>query len=487
MRHQTSLHLLWFGLAMFAGASLPVLGGSGCGGSRCSPSNSSVGDPSSSVECPGGTICYQGQCVETCNAGSEKADVCTSDEDCGGGRPYCSPAGFCSACAPPSACIPSLDVCAGLIPRPPDEIGGVDGGPGRSTQEPLDSGPLDPPRFGRYDGGPEEGPQAISLSHTATVTLRALRDRGQPAIVQAFAQVDTLRTGVVATRRACIKNPATPPGAACEEFANPGGSCGLYRKLTWSVPPEQGDLGKFLLRDPKIDVPGGGVIPNGVEQTVELAFDRALGRYRVTTPQPIPSDLMLYSADRTSLLEFEATGSPLTKGQSFPVRSGGDLPTHPMPLELCDPGLTNVQGCYGNLGTGSYTMLRQNPIVGDHTLDFDFTIPNGARATPDGGVYQSTDGELYRIEVIIDGDRHEIRCIANRDAESHVLVPLGILQRFRVAEGMRENNLQDTVDLYFQRVYRYRAAVPINLEHVPPARTDLRLEIAYVWKTTLAF
>lgn len=487
MKNLPSSQLLWLGLAMLGGASLPLMGSSGCGGSRCSPSTSNIGDPSSSVECPGGTICYQGQCVATCNAGSERADPCEEDGDCSGGRPFCSN-GFCSACEPPTACIPQLDICSALVPRPPDQIGGVDGGPGRTTQSPLDSGPIDPPTPARFDSGVEIGPVAIPLSHTATVTLRAVRERGGTAVPEVSAVVEAIQTGVVAARRVCIPDPDADAGAgadagtqaSCEEYAIGAGSCALYRKLRWATPPDQGDLGKLSLRDPQVNVPGGGVIPNGVTETIELTFDRNLGIYRRTLPttQTLPANLLIYTTNRVSEIEFEGSGSPITQGESFPIRGLGDLPKHRMPLELCDFGRTEAEGCYGTLTQPTMEMMRQAQVVGNRTLEFGFTVPTYPSFNPN---------DLMKTEVIVDGARHEIRCVANRDSEALIRVPVRMLQRFRVAENLAENNPQATVDLYFQRVNRSRLEVRPNPDLDPPTRTDLRLELSYVWKTKLSF
>lgn len=483
MKKLPAPHLLWFGLALALGASVPLLGSSGCGGSRCSPSSGNPGDPSSSVECPGGTICYQGQCVETCNAGSERADPCESDGECSGGRPHCNE-GFCSACVAPTACIPQLDVCATLVPRPVDNPGSIDGGAGSSTQTPLDSGPLDPPRIDRYDAGEEGGPQVIPLSHTATITLRAVRTRGGAAVPEVFANVEALQTGQLATRRVCLKDPRAAANAPCEEFSNPGGECALFRKARWSTPPRQGDLGKLSFRDPQERIPGGGLIPNGVTQTVELTFDNTLGIYRRTLPAgpTLPTDLLIYTTLRASIVEFEGSGSQVTQGRSFPERSGGDLPTHRMPLEICEFGRTPAEGCYATLDQETTERMRQAQVLGNRTLEFFFTVPSNPGFNPDN---------IVKTEAIVDGARHEIRCVANRDNELNdkgiVRVPIGILQRFREAEGLPENNPQNTVDLSFQRVYRARLAPAPNPDLVPPTRTDLRLELSYVWTTKLSF
>lgn len=123
-------------------------------------------------------------------------------------------------------------------------------------------------------------------------------------------------------------------------------------------------------------------------------------------------------------------------------------------------------------------MMRQAQVLGNRTLEFGFTVPTYPSFNPN---------DLMKTEVVVDGARHEIRCIANRDSEALIRVPVRMLQRFRVAENLAENNPQATVDLYFQRVNRSRLEVRPNPDLDPPTRTDLRLELSYVWKTKLSF
>src|SRR5262245_58359927 len=90
---------------MALGAAFPS-----CTSAPCTQTSAT---PSSSVECPSGTLCYQGSCVPACSAGAEER--CTTSSDCKNElRPNCF-RGSCTSCDEGQVCVPDLNVCSSIF------------------------------------------------------------------------------------------------------------------------------------------------------------------------------------------------------------------------------------------------------------------------------------------------------------------------------------------------------------------------------------
>lgn len=139
----------------------------GCAAAECqSPRNQQR--PASVLECPSGTLCYQGACVPSCASGSERVEKCESDDDCPSGvRPNCVER-RCSACELGERCIPALDICSPI--RANSEDGGIPD-PSPTTVPavpPLDGGQIDGSPLA-FDGGEAPPVEEIELTHILTI------------------------------------------------------------------------------------------------------------------------------------------------------------------------------------------------------------------------------------------------------------------------------------------------------------------------------
>ncbi len=139
----------------------------GCAAAECqSPRNEQR--PASVLECPSGTLCYQGACVPSCASGSERVEKCDSDDDCTSGvRPNCVDR-RCSACEQGERCIPALDICSPIRANV-DDGGLPDPSPTKvPAVSPLDGGQIDGSPLA-FDGGEGPGPDIIDLTHVLSI------------------------------------------------------------------------------------------------------------------------------------------------------------------------------------------------------------------------------------------------------------------------------------------------------------------------------
>jgi hypothetical protein len=230
----------------------------------------------SSVQCPSGDVCYQGDCRRACEPGREGASPCNSDADCTeAALPNCVVstiqlgASFCSTCDVTDTCVPEVGICQPVvdIPRPEQ--------PQPTTMEPpplpLDGGFIDGSVFGT-DAGPQQ--MVSEITHVGTVELRQIIDltggtrREYPS---AFVQFDDVRTGTVVQDLTVLDQL---------------GQCEIVQQKIYSdyVSADVGDL--RISADP--------ISVDALQVELEFNYDMNTQRY-VYSPAQLPSNLLTLS------------------------------------------------------------------------------------------------------------------------------------------------------------------------------------------------
>lgn len=263
---------------------------SGCTASQCSAS--SPESPSAALECPGGTLCYRGQCVKACSAGQERSKECDADGECSEPRAYCVD-GFCSACEAPTTCLPALNICEAVVdvdlpdaePRPSLDDRGLPPAPldgavvGGGLVFPIDAGVID---------------VATEVSHLVYVDITR-QVAARTGVESTKIVVGALDVGSSTVpddlRRASFQisyegaSTVLRTERALERVE--AGDCSLidyavYRDIAGA------DVGRVLTRS-------ADGYPNALSSIVEVAYKAVSGRYEVTNPVPLPEPLLTFS------------------------------------------------------------------------------------------------------------------------------------------------------------------------------------------------
>lgn len=250
----------------------------GCASAECqSPRNQQR--PASVLECPSGTLCYQGACVPSCASGSERVEKCESDDDCTSGvRPNCVER-RCSSCQTGERCIPALDICSPI--RANSDDGGLpDPSPTNvPAVPPLDGGQIDGSPLA-FDGG--EAPPVDDFQLTHTLTIDAYQRINLASANTASVGIEIVALDLRGTGR-------IPTATVGPLVFSSGDECAVRRNEQYPLmDPVQVDLGVIQLQEDT----------GPLERTRGLAADYVAtfrnGRYAVE-PAIAANTLVLFS------------------------------------------------------------------------------------------------------------------------------------------------------------------------------------------------
>lgn len=201
------------GVAVFSALTLNA-----CSPGACTQSGATRDLPSSSIECPAGSVCYLGSCVQACTAGSERQQRCSADSECKDPvQPYCVLLGgtdrFCSACGIGSVCLPDLNICGLTRPAELGDASVLDTSFTNATP-PLDGGAIDGSIF-TFDAGRAPPPVTIPITHIGEVELAEVVKQVQGGITGS-----TLTVSVFDVRTATRTPPSTVSGCLIDGMPN---------------------------------------------------------------------------------------------------------------------------------------------------------------------------------------------------------------------------------------------------------------------------
>ena len=289
-----------------AGLSMAVIMAQpACSPRACNQNTLNPNVPSQTLECPGGQVCYLGQCIRSCSAGQERAVACSSDDDCDAARPNCvgvDNASFCSSCEQGELCVPTLNICRSVeayelpdTPPPP---------PPNQTRPP---GPLDG-GTGGLDGGLQLKRDAgmVAPPPNQEVTYSGLIDVAQIVDLRPGALSPTSSIAVVVHNTAGngldvdwrLDNGA-PKIATIE---NEIGQCTLSSLALPAAPVPQSNIGNIQISNIQASACDVEVTPIDIEacaitRTIDAAYDMMNGSYQLTfTPNSRPNELLIFSA-----------------------------------------------------------------------------------------------------------------------------------------------------------------------------------------------
>ncbi|MCC7381642.1 MAG: hypothetical protein IT384_07410 [Deltaproteobacteria bacterium] len=398
----------------------------GCTASPCTQSarlstlnNKPYARPAPAVECPSGTLCYQGSCMPSCSAGTERAEECTVDGDCQDPARSTCVDGFCSACGEGEVCLPELNVCA------PISEAVFDGGPAGAdgsvpASEPLDGGAIDGSIFTR-DTGPIILPPPVPPSHLGDVFI---------------AQVE----------RGTFPNPATTSSIAVS-FLNVTGTGyvesatvtplvrdGLQSCAIWSRP-------QFPLRAPVSENMGDINIENstpaGFVSTITAPFKAThTPNGYVVVPRPPSQLLVLSSSIRLTRIRVSGPGrQPVTDGTRWPP---GTAPSD------CDAATGSP---YCLLVPFTFEPTAQTDTLLNTTIRAD--QPTGQQLVFAWRVILSATPPGVRMVVRVPGVDEDLICTAPEEP-GEIRVPVALLQTFAARQPAIRGVPRDLV---FEREY----------------------------------
>ncbi|MCB9653071.1 MAG: hypothetical protein H6729_02920 [Deltaproteobacteria bacterium] len=385
----------------------------GCTANQCSAT--SAESPSAALECPGGTLCYRGQCVKACSAGQERVKECDSDNECQSPRAYCVD-GFCSGCEAPTTCLPALNICEAVVdvdlpdaePRPSLDDRGLPPAPldgavvGGGLVFPIDAGVID---------------TATDVSHLVYVdiTRQIVARTGVESTKISVGALDVGSSTVPddlrrATFQISYEGAATVLRAERTLDRVEAGDCSLIRYAVYRD-IAGADVGRVLARS-------ADGYPNALTSVVELSYKTVSGRYEITNPIPLPEPLLTFSTidakqyiavtgpGKTDILESWPEGDEDTyrKFVVFPMEP--DTTTRawlasPVVLEADEPG--------------------------DILLGWDRDVP---------GVY----GSRWRVTARIRAEQHDIVCRQIEAAEgstNRIRIPSTLVREMVVRENLK--------------------------------------------------
>lgn len=299
------------GLVVGAGVISSSASVPGCAVQECLPQRASQ-RPVVTLECPSGTLCYQGACVPSCASGSEGVERCESDDDCTSAvRPNCVDR-RCSGCSVGERCVPALDICSPI--RASDSDGGAPGVDAGAVPgvPPLDGGRIDGSPL-LFDAGEEEEVEAPEITHFLTIDVAQRIDLGMGGAPTASITVDVIDvrgTGRVAS------------STVGDIVFSDGDECAVRRNERYTIrPPTRVDLGVIQLQRDS-DAPAGQGRAPGLAADFVATFDGQ--RYEVT-PAISPTMLLLYST-QMAVRGTEITGAGMPPITTGPWPIGMDVP-----------------------------------------------------------------------------------------------------------------------------------------------------------------
>ena len=403
----------------------------GCAAEPCTQGNDDAFGPSASVECPSGTLCYQGECVLSCNAGAELFDKCESDDDCtDSARPNCVDR-YCSACDPGLFCVPTLNLCM-TVRELPSDGGARDATTPRATT-PQDGGWIDGSVF-RQDSGVAQQTQTVPASHVGLIDIsQSLRYVG-------LRTVQTTSISVVV--RDVRGRGRTESATVTDPVIQNTHRCDLLTHETYASAPPSADLGPIRFENQS---KSRGLIgaPYGA------SFD-ARARGYLVTPR-VPHDLLVHSSTAPAHLGYvDVIG--LGKAALTVGTFGGQDPNH-VPHALSVDGTTRTH------------------LVNGFRVDRPPSTPLTFRwRKPGEAIFRGV-----HLAVRIAGPLSELRCEALEEKFGIITVPTTMLSQF-----IDHNQLQvgDRRELVFERVFGRRVPVPSDVEGTG-VKVDLSVRIRH--------
>jgi len=290
----------------------------GCAAEQCTvPGGSEL--PVSVLDCPTGTLCYQGSCLPACASGAENNEKCESDSDCSSpARPNCVDR-RCSSCEEGQRCVPALNICSSVRPNSVDGgtvIGDAGFVPGVT---PLDGGAIDGSVLNFDSGEPPVAP-VRPVTHVARLELGQRADLRNNQVITSSIVVEVL--DIRGTGRV-IGSTVAPFLVGTDEEV-----CQVVRRDTYSIqPPLRVDMGEVQF-EPGVDSPG-----------LVLAYVASFGGGRyVPQPAPQPSSLIHTTAGGATFARVHGAGLMGING-AWPPGTDQDLVVVPERFEPDPPTL----------------------------------------------------------------------------------------------------------------------------------------------------
>ena len=414
----------------------------GCKSEVCNTEGIDETRPTRDVSCPNGTVCYGGECIAACNAGSERFVRCETANECSNGaRPFCVN-GFCSACEEETYCVPSLNICA-PVTLSSNEFGEPSDKETPTANTPLDAGPVDGAMFS--DDAGIIAPVGREPTHKASlsITQRTIYQQGNVISDSDLAiQVKNIENARI------VQSATVAPSFVATDF-----SCDittLERLVGTSSPADIGRIG----------------VGNRADATGFVGDDTAFvgeffaGVYQ-TLPPIIPPQLLNFSTmnpEVLSYLVFTVEGNPELGLSMFPI--SGDALLH-VPYELF-PGQNTEIDTSANLRTGFQSSLAEPQKI---TL-----LWNAAR---------NITGS--RILVRLVGARTQIKCIATEQSQRIEIVSR-LLEAFAQEESVTPGA---RFPLYLERSYARIIEVPVEAGF--DTIVDFKVDVSHRHESTLQF
>ncbi len=431
----------------------------GCQSQPCGASNFSSDVPFPALECPSGDLCYRGDCIRACSAGTEQSLACTSDDECDSERPRCVD-NFCSICKQGELCIPTLNICQAyddlVLPEEPNKPMAGNRPPG-----PLDAGPLD---GGAYldggltrfiDAGAVEPPAEAEVTHVGYVDLGFEDDMrgGGPAPRRSLATVnayDVQGNGLGLRWRADL----SPPLIQCRDDDDDEDRCGarttyqfgdcLIRSLRSVTASTAGSRVPVRASIGDIQIDSHPEFSTSIQPPIAAAFD---GTQYILTPTEgslapdtfVPSALPL----NQHYLTMTSRGEPMVTASAWPNSQSSFLGHH-VPF-LLQPNPTTMSQLSARTTVAS-------PPTADLRYQWD-RIDTG-------------NDSFERVVVRMLGTNHELYCsaIEGQSGYDTIVIPSVTLSEWRSREPA------GVYTVYFERASIQR--LPIN-----PAAEGLLLDV----------
>ena len=391
----------------------------------CSPTSLDDDVPSPAIECAAGQLCYQGSCIDSCNAGQERSEDCNVDDDCPSARPICNRS-FCSACDEGQTCVPTLNLCRVVNLRPTPEPPPM---PTISNPKfPIDAGPLDgsaidPGLSLEYDAGVANQPNDVEVTHVIFVDIAQYERHLDGVVTQ--GSLATVRAFAVAGNGVNLRwrSEFAPPLIECQDDDDNDDGCGTRQTLasdeciiqplrTATIAaslPTPIDLGDVRIEDTPNQ-------PNSIATPIELSFQTNMGSYEVERPNPLPDNLLVYSQLPSDQNYILVSGDGLSGLLSlWPIGENAERGHH-VPFRLV-PSAATLQN-----------NLERRPVITNPPNDnllFQWTrIDSG------------TDTFEF-VYVRITGNEHELSCLAveGQNGTDSIEIAAGLLAAFRSLEG----------------------------------------------------
>jgi hypothetical protein len=415
----------------------------GCKSDVCSSDNIDENRPTRDISCPNGKVCYGGECIAACNAGSERFVSCMDESECtNSARPFCVKS-FCTACEESSYCVPSLNICAPVKTNiPGDEVPLDNELP--VAKEPLDAGPIDGAVFSTDTGvNPvqEEKPTHIVQLDIAQIVNYV---QGQ-AVDDAAVEISSTNVEFAQyVESATVAQPFVGGGYRCDLQT-------IAKFVGTSSPADIGNLGF-----------GNGDLAQGLVGQETYYVASFVGSQYALSP-PIPTQLLNFSTlepPSLSYILFAAAGSTELGIPKLPV--GQDGLVH-VPYRL-QPGVNSNESIDTpqELKDG-YRVNRQAPDKLVFLWDFARNV---------AGV---------KIIVRVTGSNHEIRCVGT-DQFERIEIVSRLLTQFANVEGLGAGAV---LPVHLDRVYGRQLDVPIEMGK--DTLVDLSIKVRHSHRSVLRY